>query len=149
MLLRRGLAGLRDNPTYLARVVGRNLGRWFELTPARNDGPERLDGRHMGLRHLSLPLFYLVALAGTAGILLGFRAGRPGRGALAVLVATCGYLTAASLVLVATPRLRAPVDIALCIGCGLLAAWWWERRGGAGVSGFRSGGPSDVASDRR
>ena len=128
VLVERGLDGLRDRPSYLLRVVWGNLGRWFELTPAANDDAERLDGRHLRLRRLSLPLFYAVTVLGAAGLVVGLRTARPGRGTLALLVATCGCFTLVSLALVATPRLRAPVDLACCVGCGLLATWWRERR---------------------
>lgn len=127
-LVDRALKGIRRHPTYVADVVWRNLGRWFELTPSRNDDPERLDGRHLSVRHWSLPAFYLITVAGFAGLVVGVRSGGTARRGAAFLLLTSAYFTAMSLPLVATPRLRAPLDLACCVGCGLLAAAWTGRR---------------------
>jgi hypothetical protein len=119
-LTRRGLNGIRSHPGYVATVVTRNIGQWFELTPHLNDDPERLDGRVIRLRHWTLPLFYPVTALGLIGLADGIRPGQTSRRGASFIVLTAAYFTVTSLVLVATPRLRAPFDLACCIGVGLL-----------------------------
>jgi hypothetical protein len=108
-------------------VVARNTGMWFELTPGPNDSPELLDGRVIRLRHWSLPLFYLVTVAGLIGLAWGLRRGAPSRAGAGFLILMAGYFTVTSLVLVATPRLRAPFDLACCIGVGMLVGQLSDR----------------------
>lgn len=123
-LRERAVDALAADPDDVVRVVGSNLTRWFELTPGENDDPETLDGRHLGVRRASLPLFYLVSLAGAAGLW------RARRSAVSQLLAvSAAYFTAVSLVSVSVPRLRAPVDLALAIGAGVLAATWRSTAG--------------------
>jgi hypothetical protein len=127
----RAVDALAAHPGHVVRVVGSNVMRWFELTPGANDGPETLDGRHLGARHATLPLFYVVSLAGAAGLW------RAHRSAVSQLLAvSAAYFTAVSLVSVSVPRLRAPVDLALAIGAGVLAATWRSP------SAVRSGVPA-------
>ncbi|MFN8051101.1 MAG: glycosyltransferase family 39 protein [Acidimicrobiales bacterium] len=126
-LTRRALSQIREHPGYVASTVGNNLRYWFELSPGRNDIPESQDGRDVDFRHLTLPLFYPVTVLGLAGLGVALaRPGRPGRPgarlAVLLLVLSALYATATSLVLVAPPRLRAPFDLACCIGVGLLVA---------------------------
>ena len=118
-----GLDALVEHPTYLLEVIARNMGSYFELTPSANVSPETLDGRNMDVRRLTLPLFYLVTLAGLAGLAVNWR--RPSLWPAVLIVAQFSVL---SLVLVAPPRLRAPFDLLMCIGLGLLVDWFVRRR---------------------
>jgi len=67
-LRERAVDALAADPDDVVRVVGSNVTRWFELTPGENDDPETLDGRHLGVRRATLPLFSLVSLAGATGL---------------------------------------------------------------------------------
>ena len=60
----KALRDLRSHPGWVLHVLSRNAERWFELHPTRNQDPERLDGRNLSVRNWTLPLFYLVTLAG-------------------------------------------------------------------------------------
>jgi len=115
--------GLKDDPAYVATVVRRNAAGYFELSPGRNDWPEGRDGRNMTLRTWSLPLFYAVTMAGCVGLFLFRR-----RPTLWVAIAIVGQFVVLSLVLVAPPRLRAPFDLLMCVGVGLLVGWLVDRR---------------------
>jgi hypothetical protein len=139
---RLGLRGLREDPGYVLDVVGRNTLGYFELTPSRNQTPERLDGRNLDLRRVALPLFYLVTVVGWFGLLARRR--DPG---VVLLIAVAGYFVVSSLVLVAPPRLRAPFDVISCIGLGLAWAWWSGRRSRPDGQGEQAGdlGPTGPA----
>jgi hypothetical protein len=119
----RATRSLRAYPMTLASVVGRNSLSWGELSPGRNTGPERLDGRNLTVRRWTLPFFYLVTAVGL-GALVFARRSAPAQ----LLLIVAGYFTVASLVSVAAPRLRAPLDAAAAIGCGVAIAWLLERR---------------------
>jgi 4-amino-4-deoxy-L-arabinose transferase-like glycosyltransferase len=123
-----GIDGLRDHPTDLLKVPATNLEYYFELAPDNNVAAERLDGRNIDVRKASLPLFYVVTIAGVIGLWL-FRRDRMAMlfGAIAI------YFTLASLFFIAAPRLRAPFDLACCLGAGLLVAHLWARRRGRSV----------------
>lgn len=112
-----GIAGLRQHPRSVIDVVGRNFIATFELDPEINASAEELDGRDLTARAWSLPLFYAVTFAGMAGLWMHRRE----EGTLLLMV-VAGAFTVQNLVLVAPPRLRAPLDVACCIGVGLLAA---------------------------
>ncbi|MCU1452100.1 MAG: Dolichyl-phosphate-mannose-protein mannosyltransferase [Acidimicrobiales bacterium] len=122
-LQRLGLHDLRRHPTYLATVVARNARSFFELAPGKNTWPERLDGRAPTLQSATIPLFVLVTVGGFVGLWLGRR-----RPPLVLLTLVAGYFTVTSLVLIAAPRLRAPLDLACCIGTGVLVAEVAARR---------------------
>jgi hypothetical protein len=122
-LTNRGIAGLEDNPPYVFNVIAANSKAWFELVPTTGDSAERLDGRNISVRHWALPEFYLFTIGGIAGLVVTWR-----RRETVLLIAVSLYFTAASLLLLAPPRLRAPFDLINCVGLGLLAAWWWRRR---------------------
>ena len=120
-----GLDGIRSNPTYVLRMVGHNVTRFFELTPSANEGPERLDGRNLAVRRWTLPLFYLVTGLGLAGLWISRRT--PTLWPISLIVAQFVVL---SLLLVSPPRLRAPFDLLMCIGVGLLVERWVAARRG-------------------
>jgi 4-amino-4-deoxy-L-arabinose transferase-like glycosyltransferase len=113
----RAVADLRENPYHVVRVVLRNTGALFELTPRVNGIAEVIDGRNVTVRIWTLPSFYLLTAAGLVGM---WRWRREPIGLLIALLAA--YFLLSSLVLVAAPRLRAPADLMLCIALGLLAA---------------------------
>jgi 4-amino-4-deoxy-L-arabinose transferase-like glycosyltransferase len=134
-----GLSGLREQPTYLFEVVGRNLQAYLELSPTANESPEGLDGRNLDVRRWTLPLFYLVTIAGLAGLWVHRR-----DRAMWPAVAIVAQFAVLSLLLVAPPRLRAPFDLLMCMGLGLLVGWWSERRrtGGRARAGAEAASPS-------
>lgn len=98
----------------------------FEPRAGRNDVAEANDGRNLTLQHLSVPLVGYVTLFGLAGLWAA-----RGRG-VGPLVLAAVVFTALSAVTVATPRMRAPLDVACCVGVGalgtLLAHRWEGRR---------------------
>jgi 4-amino-4-deoxy-L-arabinose transferase-like glycosyltransferase len=108
---------IRDDPSVLTRVAGRNFLAFFELRPSTNRIAEELDGRSMATRNATLVVFYATAIAGIIGFV---RRWREPLVLLAILVG--GYFTAASLVFVAPPRLRSPLDLMLCVGVGACVA---------------------------
>lgn len=114
-LLHRAWDGVRSNPRYLVTNARRNVANLLELSD--NDGPERLDGRNIDFRHATLPMFYVVTVAGLAGLWLHRRDWRVRL--LAVLAAEFALLM---ILILAPPRLRAPVDVICCIGVGLAVA---------------------------
>ncbi len=105
-----------DHPGYVWRTVRRNFRTYFELSPSLNKKAESFDGRRLLVRTLSLPLFYVVTIAGLVG-LWRFRRDRR----VLLLAAVTAQFVILCLLLVAPPRLRAPFDLACCIGVGLLA----------------------------
>jgi 4-amino-4-deoxy-L-arabinose transferase-like glycosyltransferase len=111
------LESIREHPGYVAQVVARNLGALFELPPSSNDGPEELDGRNPDFRSATIGWFYLVTLAGISGLFLERR-----RRELWPALAITAQFVVLSLLLVSTPRLRAPFDLVMCLGAGLLVA---------------------------
>jgi len=117
------LENLRRDPMQVPQVVVRNAGYFFEITPAGNETAEYLDGRNLSIRKWTMPLFYAVTVAGLAGLWLERRTDLA-----QLLVVVAVTFTLASLVFVAPPRLRAPIDLVLCVGVGLLAARMAARR---------------------
>lgn len=113
-LMTLGIHGAMAHPGYVWRTVRRNVRAYFEISPSLNTRAEALDGRRELLRTLSLPLFYAVTLVGLAG-LVRFRRDRR----VLLLGLITAQFVALSLLLVAPPRLRAPFDLACCIGVGL------------------------------
>ena len=105
------------------RVLGHNVANYFEIRPDSNESAEEDDGRNLTLRHVTLPLFYVVTAAGLVGL---WRARRR-RGA-ELLLLQAGYFTAASLATIAVPRLRVPFDLAAAIGAGVLVAQLLPQR---------------------
>jgi 4-amino-4-deoxy-L-arabinose transferase-like glycosyltransferase len=123
VFMRHALASLREDPMHVMRIARGGLQNILEPRPGRNDVAEANDGRNLRLQHLSVPVAWYVLLAGTAGLWTLRR--RPGVGPL-VLAAV--VFPALSIVTVATPRQRVPLDIACCIGVGGLAAELARRR---------------------
>ncbi|MGZ4784882.1 MAG: glycosyltransferase family 39 protein [Acidimicrobiales bacterium] len=108
---------IKSDPTVVYRVVKRNFLAYFELLPSTNHYAEEADGRSMGVRNATLGVFYLTAVLGLVGFV---RRWREPLVLLAIVIG--GYFTAASLVFVAPPRLRSPLDLMLCIGVGACVA---------------------------
>src|SRR4051794_26005095 len=122
-LRRRGLAGLAQNPARVLTVAANNAKRLGELTPTFNTSAEISDGRVLRVRNDTLPAFYVITALGVAG-LCRYHRSREAR-ALVGLAVTLILLT---LLFVPAPRLRAPLDVACCIGFGLLFAGASGRR---------------------
>lgn len=122
-LTREAVAGLKGNPRYLGHVVWQNAAGYFEIDPSLNVFPEVNDGRSMRFRSDTLVLFYAVSLVGLAGLVRNRRDER-----VIVLALIVGQFVLLSLVLVAPPRLRAPFDVAMCVGLGVLLGPILDRR---------------------
>ena len=124
----RGVAldDVGGDPSRVADVAWRNAGLWLELTPARNELAESLDGRPIRLRRAALPMFYAVTLLGMIGLVTRRRDPM-----VQILLLTAGWFTLMSLVGVAVPRLRGPFDVAMCVGVGLVAS---RRAPGVGAA---------------
>ena len=97
--------------------------------PSTNEFAEVSDGRSWRFRQDTLVAFYVVTLTGLAGIAM---LARDRRGARVDLILATGAIVAQfvviSILLVAPPRLRAPFDVAMCAGAGLLYARVADRR---------------------
>lgn len=117
------LEDVGDRPSTPLLVVRHNLARYFELRPGANESAERSDGRNITVRNVTLPLVYLVTVAGIVGLVRARRR----RGA-ELLLLEGAYFTVVSVAVIAVPRLRAPLDLAAAIGVGLLAAELIARR---------------------
>ncbi len=133
------LKEIRRDPRYVLHVVKDNATIWFELDPSRSRAAERVDGRNLDFRDTTRPLFFVVTALGLFGLVVRWRAG-----GAQLLLLEAAYFTATSLPLVAWPRLRAPFDLACCVGTGLAVGWlverWQHRRD-------RTPGVPDVAPD--
>jgi 4-amino-4-deoxy-L-arabinose transferase-like glycosyltransferase len=116
-LRRDAIDNIRDDPTVVPRVVGRNALAFFELRPSTNRYAEEADGRSMEARNATLVVFYATLVMGLVGFV---RRWREPLVLLAIIVG--GYFTVASLVFVAPPRLRSPLDLMLCIGVAAFVA---------------------------
>jgi 4-amino-4-deoxy-L-arabinose transferase-like glycosyltransferase len=114
-LLHRAWDGVRSNPRYIVTNARRNVAALLELS--NNDGPERLDGRNIDFRHATLPLFYVVTITGIAGLWLHGRDWR-----VRLLAVLAAEFAALMILILAPPRLRAPIDVICCIGVGLAVA---------------------------
>lgn len=106
---------VRHDPSAVAGPLTKNTQAFFELRPALNKAPEQLDGRSLTVRNWSLPLFYLISLAGVVGLVRWRRSPE-----VVLLAGTCLLFSLASIIFVAPPRLRAPFDLMCCIAVGLL-----------------------------
>lgn len=125
-LRHRALENLRANPWQVGHVVTRNLLAILELKPSFNENAEEADVRNMTVRTVALPAFYLVTCAGAMGLISNRR------NPLVLFLAVAAlYFLCTSLFFVAPPRLRAPLDLACCVGAGLLLAAGWSASGSA------------------
>src|SRR5262249_43963173 len=109
--------------------VGRPMSTFCESRPDNTGGQEGSDGGNIRVGSVTLPLFYVVTVAG----LVGLWRFRRRRGAELLLI-QAGYFVVASLVTIAVPRLRVPLDLAAAIGAGLLVAELIARRAGEQVA---------------
>ncbi len=121
-LRRKALHDLRQHPTEVVHVVGKNLEHWFELRPSVNRYPEMQDGRNLTVRDWTLPFFYLVTAAGIVGLIRARRAS----GAQLLLLAA-GYFTLVCLFSISVPRLRSVFDACMAVGAGVTLAWAMDR----------------------
>lgn len=124
---------VRDRPAVVPEVMWRNTRAMFELDPSLNVGAEEVDGRSMTIRHATYWVIWPLVLLGVAGIVVQRR-----QAVVMVAGTIAAYFTAASLVFVAPPRLRAPMELMLIIGAAALLA----PRGGPPEEAV---GPSDRA----
>ncbi|HEX2064328.1 MAG TPA: hypothetical protein VHE80_07890, partial [Acidimicrobiales bacterium] len=113
---RHALASIRDDPAHIVRIARGGLQNVFEPKPGRNDVAERNDGRNLALQHMSVPFAWYVLVGGAAG--LWALRHRPAVGPLVIAAVVFPLLSA---VTVATPRMRAPLDVVSCVGVGALA----------------------------
>jgi 4-amino-4-deoxy-L-arabinose transferase-like glycosyltransferase len=112
---RIGLDNLRAHPAQVPRVVAANALATFELRPAANRNAERDDGRRLGVRNATLWVFWLTLAVGAVGLWRGRHE------EVVQLVSGIGALfVLGSLFFVAPPRLRAPLDLALAFGVGVV-----------------------------
>ena len=119
----QGVHALEQHPTYVLHVVKYNAEAFFELRPSFNRFAELWDGRDTRILGDTLWVFYLELGIGAFGLVAARRTH------LAQLFIIEGaYFTAASLLFIAAPRLRAPLDLALGVGVGLAADWLVQRR---------------------
>jgi hypothetical protein len=134
------LDDVRDRPTIPLLVVRHNFARYFDLRPDVNESAERSDGRDITVRNVTLPLVYLVTVAGIVGLVRARRR----RGA-ELLLLEGAYFTVVTVAVIAVPRLRAPLDLAAAIGVGLLVDELLSRRARARGSEARE--PEPAADD--
>lgn len=106
---------MRAEPTEVLRVIGQNVRDFIELDPARQDNAERSDGRHIPFRNATIPLVWLTIIAGIAGLVTLRRT----RAAEPLLISTVYFFLVSLPFTPGAPRLRAPIDVALCIGVGV------------------------------
>jgi hypothetical protein len=144
-----GLAGLRTDPLAVLRVGRDNLGRLLAL-PGEPDARDAdlLDGRPPGVQSTVRWAGLGILLVGSAGLVVLVR--RRPRDGLLLVVATASA-PAASLLLVAAPRLRQPLDLAACVGVGVVVAAVVARRrrsDGAGRQGVPSAGAPSAGAAR-
>ncbi len=121
------LKEIRRDPGYVLHVIKQNAGIWFELDPDRSRSAEQADGRNIDFRDGARPFFFVVTVVGLAGLVI-----RRHRAGAQLLLLVAAYFTLTSLPLVAWPRLRAPFDLACCIGFGLAVGWAidkWQHQG--------------------
>ena len=117
---------LKDDPSQVFRVIGRNTEQYFELDPSLNVNPETSDGRNMTFRDRTLWTFYIVTLLGLFGLVV--RARDP---MVLLLLVVAAYFTLSSLLVVAPPRVARPSTCAVAS----VRAWPWTGSGGGSVLG--------------
>jgi 4-amino-4-deoxy-L-arabinose transferase-like glycosyltransferase len=125
-LRRHALAEIRRDPVHVLRIAPGGFQNILEPEPGRNDVALVNDGRNVELQALSVPFAWYVLVTGVVGLFMLRH--RPGIGPLALAAV---LFTALSAVTVAAPRMRAPLDVACCVGVGGLGAELasrWEAR---------------------
>ena len=116
--------GLRQYPGDLFVVAAKNTLRLLELAPLENEDAEVYDGRNLSVRYSTLWVTWLVLPCGVIGLALA----RRNRGAQ-VLALSAAYFTMVAIPFSPmAPRLRAPLDLACCIGLAMLLVWLRDRR---------------------
>jgi 4-amino-4-deoxy-L-arabinose transferase-like glycosyltransferase len=118
------LDGLRERPLAPVEVTLDSLRNLLELKPVENEPAERADGRNLTFRYVTLPAFWLVTAAGLAGLWTLRRQRAAAPLLLAAVVFTLVSLPATAM----PPRLRAPLDVACCIGAATAVSWYVEAR---------------------
>jgi 4-amino-4-deoxy-L-arabinose transferase-like glycosyltransferase len=126
----QGTHALEANPGYVLHVLKENFLALSDLQPGLNDPPDAIDGRDLTVVHDTRWLFYAELLAGLAGLATSLR--RPLTQLLSIQAA---YFVAISMLFIAVPRLRAPLDLTLGMGIGLGADALRRWRSGADLTG--------------
>ena len=129
-LTRLAIDGVKDDPRFVGHVVKRNLGTFFELDRDKNDIAESLDGRNLDFRNAFMWSFFVVTILGVTGLVLA----RRDRRAIWLMIVV-GQFAVLNLLTVSPPRLRAPFDLACCIGVGLAVAEVTRRARARDASG--------------
>lgn len=137
-LTKEGVRALRDHPRYLQTLVRRNAAGYFELNSSYNRYPEDNDGRDWPFRQNTRAAFWIVSALGLVGLVRFRRDPR-----VIVLFLLTLQFVLVSLLLVAPPRLRAPFDLTMCIGAGLLVGSWLQAKYGRAGAGDASVPASD------
>ena len=115
-----GLAGLREHPAAPVRVVADNVARLLAVPGDQAAvAADRLDGRPAAVRAVAHGVGVTVLALGAGGLVVLLRRRVDGALPLVLAVVASG---GASLLLVAAPRLRHPVDLLCCIGVGVAVA---------------------------
>lgn len=142
LLLRRGLTGISQAPGRIPGVFVSHLEQLLELGRIHNlnVSAERSDGRNMPLRAHTMWLFYPVLVLGAAGLWRHRRTRE-----VQFLGGLALYFVVMAALFVPSARLRAPVDIACCVGVGLLLGPPARRRRSIDL---RDVDPSEVMVDR-
>jgi hypothetical protein len=116
------LDSVRAHPFEVVKRTMANIWTVTEVTAVRLDGAERSDGRNLSLRYATLSVVWATILLGSVGLWSLRRAP-----AIGPLVISAVYFFAITLPFSpGAPRLRAPADVALCVGVGAL--WAATRR---------------------
>jgi hypothetical protein len=121
-LRQQALHDLREHPGRILHVARVNFEHWFELKPGLNRDAEQQDGRNLTVREWTLPLFYLITVAGLFAFARARRAA-----ATQLLALAAAYFTVVCLLSISVPRLRSIFDGCVAIGAGLALAWVIDR----------------------
>lgn len=124
-LTKEGLRAIKGHPRYLQTLLQRNSAGYFEFNSEYNHYPERNDGRDWPFRQNTRAAFWIVSVLGLVGL---WRFRRDPR-VIVVFLLTLQFVLL-SLFLVAPPRLRAPFDLTMCLGAGLLVGSLLQGRYG-------------------
>lgn len=108
---------VRDDPSVVPRVMRRNAAAMFEIRPSYNRKAEEIDGRNLVVRGATYWLLWPLLLAGVAGAVTRRR-----QPVVLLSAAVAAYFTLASLVFVAPPRLRSPMELMMVICAAALLA---------------------------